>query len=221
MENEFPPNSHTRREPAAKRTVEKAPERREVARVTTNKVLRRKKPLRKRFAEAFTGDGNEGVFEYVVLGVLVPGIKDIAADTATTAIERALFGDTSAPRRRGGSRGGYTSYSGMSAGRREPRSRGREPDREERPRTRRGARGPSSHEELIVGTRAEANEILDSLFELISKYEVATMRDLLSLAGEPHTNTDEDWGWYDLRGARAHKIREGYLIDVPRPEPLD
>lgn len=107
----------------------------------------------------------------------------------------------------------------MSAGRREPP--GRDRGREERPRPRRNGRGPSSHEELIVETRAEAHEILDGLFELLSKYQVVTMRDLLSMCGESHTNTDEDWGWYDLRGARAHKIREGYLIDVPRPEPLD
>ena len=75
--------------------------------------------------------------------------------------------------------------------------------------------------EVILDSRVEAEEVLDSLIELSSKYDAATMRDLLSLIGEPHNTTHEDWGWYDLRGARIHRVGGGYLLDLPRPEPLD
>jgi len=73
----------------------------------------------------------------------------------------------------------------------------------------------------VLETRVEAEEVIDNLFELISKYDVATMRDVLSMVGEPHNPTHEDWGWTDLRGARVHRVREGYLLDLPRPEALD
>lgn len=222
MENEFPPNSHAKKEARPERPSEKAPsEKKEVARVTRSKATLRKKPLRRRFVETFTGDGNKGVMEYVLLDVLIPGIKDIVADVSTTAIERTLFPDGSSGRSRrsrGGRGGEYTSYNRMGSAR--PRSGNR--DEERRPsRREKSTRGPSDHQEIIVDTRVEGDEVIDNLFELISKYEMATMRDLLSLVGEPHNYTDEDWGWTDLRGARIHKVRDGYLLDLPRPEPFD
>lgn len=220
MENEFPPNSHAKKEARPdrpERATEKTSGKKEVVRVTKSKATLRKKPLHKRFVETFTGDGSKGVLEYVLLDVLVPGFKDIVADASTTAIERTLFGDSSGGRRRSrGGGGGHTSYNRMS----DARPRGVR-DRDER-RPKRDSRSPSDHREIIVDTRVEADEVIDNLFELISKYEVATMRDLLSLVGEPHNYTDEDWGWTDLRGARIHRVgQQGYLLDLPRPEPLD
>lgn len=220
MENEFPPNSHVKKEARPERRPERASEKKEVVRVTRSKATLRKKPLSRRFVETFTGDGSKGVLEYVLLDVMIPGFKDIVADASSTAIERTLFGGDARPRgRRGHGGGGYTSYSGMSSSRpRDRRDRDRDDDR--RP-SRRDTRGPSVHREIILDTRVEADEVIDNMFELISKYEMATMRDLLSLVGEPHNYTDEDWGWTDLRGARIHKVREGYLLDLPRPESLD
>lgn len=72
-----------------------------------------------------------------------------------------------------------------------------------------------------MGSRIECEMVLDQLIELISKYETATLRDLLTMVGENHSYTDEDWGWTDLRGGRVHRVRDGYLLDLPRPEPLD
>lgn len=221
MDNEFPPNSHTEKESRRDRSAEKPSSPKDVQRVTRSKATLRKKPLRKRFVETFTGDGQKGVMEYVLLDVLIPGFKDIVADASTTAIERTLFGDVSerrGRRSRGGS--GYTSYNRMGSARpRDRRDRDRDDDR--RDRRDRVSRRSSDMPEIILDTRVEADEVIDSMFELISKYEVASMRDLLSLVGEPHNTTDEDWGWTDLRGARIHKVRNGYLLDLPRPEELD
>lgn len=221
MENEFPPNSHSERETRRDRPAKEPAEKKDVKRVTRSKATLRKKPLRKRFVETFTGDGQKGVMEYVLLDVLIPGFKDIVADASTTAIERTLFGDVSERRsRRGRGGGGYTSYNRMGSAR--PRER-RDRDDDRRPSSSRRDRAPrgTEHPEIILDTRVEADEVIDSLFELVSKYEVATMRDLLSLVGEPHNYTDEDWGWTDLRGARIHKVRDGYLLDLPRAEALD
>lgn len=217
MENEFPPNSHTKREVRASRVrADLPPDKKEVARVTRSKATLRKKPLHKKFLDAFRPEDNVGFVEYTLLELLVPGIKDAMADAATAAIENAL--GTNRPRgtrRRGG--GGYTSYNRMGSAR--PRSR-RDRDDDRRP-SRRETRMADDVREVILDSRVEAEEVVDSLIELASKYDVATMRDLLSLIGEPHNPTHEDWGWSDLRGTRIHRVGDGYLIDLPRPEPLD
>lgn len=216
MENEFPPNSHSRKEVRPVRPSEAPAEKKHISKVTTGKVTIRKKPLSRRFVEAFTGDANKGVGEYVLLDVVIPGIKDIVADASITTIERSLFGDDTPSRRprksHGG--GGFTSYNRMG-----PSNRGSSRDRDRAPRrdTRRSADIP----EVVLETRVEADMVLSDLFELLSKYDVVTMRDFLSLVGENHNFMDEDWGWTDLRGSRVHRIRGGYLIDMPRPVPLD
>lgn len=219
MENEFPPNSHSKREARPARRTEKAPDRKDVRRVTTNKVILRKKPLYKKFLEAFRPEDNVGFVEHTLLDVLVPGIKDAMADAVHGTIDNA-FGTSGGTRRRRRD-GGYTSYNRMSSS---SRSRGRDRDRDDdrRPKRReRDDRMADDVREIIVDSRPEAEEILDTLIELASKWDQATMRDLLSMIGEPHNSTHEDWGWFDLRGARIHRVSGGYLLDLPRPEYLD
>lgn len=217
MENEFPPNSHSQREGRASKRAEKAPEKKEVQRVTKSKVIQRKKPLYRKFLEAFRPEDNVGFVEHTLLDVLVPSIKDAVAYTTTSFIEDALGTSSHRSRRRGSGGGGYTSYNRMGSAR--PRDR-RDRDDDSR-RGRRETTSPADHREIVIDTKFEADEVLDNMIELISKYEVATVRDLLSLVGEPHSYTDEDWGWMDLRGARIHRVREGYLLDFPRAVPLD
>ena len=219
MENEFPPNSHTARESRPARRVEKDDRepKREVQRVTSGKVIRRKKPIGRRIAEAFTMESLKSAFEHMLVDVMLPGAKDLASDAIDATKDRILYGEEGySPRGRRGR--GYTSYSSMGGARvRDRRDRDRDDDRP----TRRHSRPQVDHREIILDNRHEAERVIDGLFELISKYEVATLRDLLSMVGEPHNFTAEDWGWTDLRGARAHRVQGGYLLDLPRPEALD
>lgn len=217
MENEFPPNSLTKREERPDRRADKgAPEKREVRQITRGKVTLRKKPLHRKFIEAFKPEDNVGFFEHTLLEILVPGIKDAGADAIHGMIDNAL--GTNSRRSRGRGRGSYTSYNRMSG----PRGR-RDRDDDDRKSSRRESRsGHSDLREVIVDSRVEAEETLDAMIELLSRYDAVTVRDLLGMVGEKHTFTDEDWGWTDLRGSRIHRIgRDAYLIDLPRPEPLD
>lgn len=220
MENEFPPNSHAEREARQVHNKSGKPlEKKEVVRVTRNKATLRKKPLHKKFLDAFRPEDNVGFVEYTLLEVLVPGIKDAMADAVHGTIDNAL-GTSSRGRRRHHRDGGYTSYNRMSDAR--PRGRGsRDRDDDRRDSRRREARVADDVREVILDTRVEAEEVLDSLIELTSKYDVATMRDLLRLIGETPNPIHEDWGWYDFRGSRIHRVGGGYLLDLPRPEPLD
>lgn len=224
MANEFPPNSHSEREARPARTTEKAPAKKEVVRVTKNKAVLRKKPLRRKFIDAFRPEDNVGFVEHMLIDTLVPSIKDAVADASSEMIYN-LLGTSGVGRRsrRRSSGGGYTSYNRMSSGRsRGRRDRDDDDRRGRRDRDDRRDRPADDAREVVLDTRVEAEEVLDSLIELASKYDFATMRDLLSLIGEPHNPTHEDWGWSDLRGARIHPVgRDGYLLDLPRPEYLD
>lgn len=69
--------------------------------------------------------------------------------------------------------------------------------------------------------RAEAEEVIDRMFELVSRYGSVSVADMYELVGLASTHTDNKWGWTDLSGAGVSRIRGGYLLDLPEPEPLD
>ena len=234
----YPSNAHVNRETPENQTENKTASRsREIperARVDTPKarvdrvisgdVRRRKKSLSKRFKELYFGSDSRSVWQYVALDVIIPATKDLLADIATQGVERMLFGDDHHYGRRGGRMRGrgisrdYTSYSRYTS----PRDdRPPFPLGYNRRELTRQARVNHDFDDIILNTRAEAEEIIDRLFDLIEKYESATVADLYEMLGLTSQYTDDKWGWTDIRGSTVRRIREGYLLDLPRPKPLD
>lgn len=210
MEN-YPGNS---KRVTAKEPVKKAPTKeKKVEKVVVGTVTRRKKPLSKRFSETFVGGDAQSVAVYVMNDVLVPAAKDMIADAVSQGIEKMLFGE-SRGRSRGASVAGaaYTSYNRIST---QAKASGAKRDMSPR------ARAAHNFYEIILDTRGEAQEVLDSLFTLISDYDVATVADLYEMVGQTGTFTDEKWGWVDMRGASVTRIKDGYLLNLPRPEFID
>lgn len=218
MPNEFPSNRHKDREVLNKPKA--APEeKKKIDPIVQSEVVRRKKPLGKRFVETFVGGDSKGVWEYVAFDVLIPAAKDTIADAVSQGVERMIFGDARSTSRRHGRRpseGPYISYNRYSS------SRHKDP-RDERPRPQMSRRARASHDfdEIILATRVEADEVLERMYDLVSKYESATVADLYDLVGVSGNYTDDKWGWVDLRGAGITRVRNGYLLDLPQPEPLD
>lgn len=188
--------------------------------VVSGEVIRRKKPWRRRFTETFVGGDARTVGSYVVLDVLIPAAKDMVADAMSMGIEKMLFGEARSVSRRGprpGGPTGYVSYNKYaSAGSARSLSRGPEFRPGSIPRAR-----PGHFDEIILATRVEAEEVIDRMFDLVSRYEEATVADLYDLVNVSGSYTDEKWGWRDLRGATVARVRNGYLLDLPKPEPLD
>lgn len=210
---EFPSNSHR---------VRKSPEKEEikpknVTKVVTNPVVKQSAPLGRRFINTFFGGDAHGVVSYVIKDVLVPAAKDMIADAVTTGIERMIFGEARSSRHRSGFRsgssGGYVSYNRFSSS--SPLRR--EEDHRD---ISRKARGTHDFDEIILATRVEAQEVIDRLFDLVSQYEAATVADLYELVGVSGQYTDEKWGWTDIRGAGITRVRNGWLLDLPKPEQL-
>ena len=215
-ESEFPSNSRTE-----KITIKAEPKK--IERVISGEVIRRKKPLSKRFLETFTGGDAKGVWNYVVMDVMLPAAKDMIADAVSSGVERMIFGEGRSSSRRGYSHGnrssgnnGFVSYNRYSSN--TPRD-----NRHEEPRSSMTRRGRAIHDfdEIILRTRVEAEEVIDQLFELVSMYNEAKVSDLYSMCGIADEYTDGRYGWTDIRGAGVTKVRNGYLLDLPKPELLE
>lgn len=216
MDSEFPGNSHSQRRPGRA-----DPEEKKVERVVSGAVVRRKKPLGRKFRDTFMGGDSQGVFSYVLLDILIPAAKDAIADAVSSGVERRLFGESRSPSRRGLSRyasplGGHTPYNRMSE------RGGRLRDRDDPRAPSRRARANHDFDEIILATRAEAQEVVDRLFDLLQKYDAVTVADLYDMLGLTSSPVDYKWGWDDLRGAGVARVgSSGYLLDLPKPEPLD
>lgn len=210
---EYPSNSHK-----SKAEQERSTERRKQQRVTSGRVVKRKKPISRRLTETLTSEDSYSVGQYILFDVIVPAAKAMITDAVSQGAERLLFGDSRRPTS-GPRRGNYTPYNRAGTGRpyetAGPRlsSGGREL----------GRRSRASHnfDEIILDSRGEAEEVLDRLSDLIQNYDVATVSDLYDLVGITGSFTDDRWGWTDLRGAGVRRVREGYLLDLPKTAPID
>ena len=198
---EYPSNSKTKAMPDKK-----------VERVTSAEAVRRKKSLGKQFKETFVGGDAKSALQYVIFGVMLPAAKDTIVEAASQGFERLIFGETRGKRgMRNPATGptGYVSYNRMNVG----------SDRPPPARPQMSKRGRARHDfdEIVLASRTEAEEVIDRLFDLVSRYEAATVADLYELTGLSSTHSDHKWGWTDLRGATVSRTR----LDLPEPEPLD
>lgn len=179
-----------------------------VKRIVEGGVIERKKPLGRKFAEIFMGDDARSVWNYLLLDVAVPAAKNLITEMVSQGIERTLYGD-SRPRGRGGrDRPAYTSYDKVSK-------------RDDRREISHRARSTHDFREIILESRGEAEEVLDTLSELIKDYDLATVADLYEMVNITGSFQDDKWGWTDIREAAIRRVREGYLLDLPRPVAID
>jgi len=197
------------------------PEPKKIEKVVQGEVVIRRKPWTKRWKELLLGDDMDSVGQYLVLDVLLPAVKDTIVDIATQGVERIFYGEVRSNHRRGPrhNSSNYTNYTNYTryqsqADRRPQRSRSDLSPR---------ARATHDFDQIILRTRGEAQEVIDRLFDLIQKYDSATVADLYELVGIPGDYTDDKRGWTDLRGAGATRLSRGsgYLLDLPRPELLE
>lgn len=212
MDTDFPSGSRNKRDHPAEPEPPK-----KIEAVIESEVLRRRRPLGRRISETFGGGDARGVVQYVMLDVVAPALRDLVVDGVTQGMERLVFGDVRSGARRAAGRpsgsSGYVSYNRFS----QPNNR-----REEaRPSISRRGRSMHDFDEIILATRAEGNEVIRRMDDLIQKYEQVTVSDLYQLVDIAPSFTDEKWGWTDIREARVERTRAGYLLDLPRPELLD
>lgn len=212
---DFPSNSQRPRRELRPEPAIEAAQKAKVEKVVEGEVVFRKKPLGRRFRETFLGGDGTTVWEYVRGDILVPALQDLIHDITIGSVERMLYPDGGIrPHRRPGRgvpvRYDLASRGGLSSRRDDPR-----------PQMSRRARASHDFDEIILDNRVEAERVLRGLFDILDQYEQVTVQDLYELVGVSGNWTDERYGWTDLRGSRAVRTRQGYLLELPRTEVLE
>lgn len=198
MAEEYKSNSHRSKEqrhgPMGDKKIEK---------VVTGTVKQRKKTGLSRAANTFMPGDVDSVKNYILMDVLVPSIKRAISDIVCNGINMLLGEPT---RGKGGNGiGAKMSY----------RQYYREPD-DRRDYARPRAQARYSYDDIIFDNRGDAEEVLYRMQRLLEHFEVVSVADLFDMAGISCDYTDNKYGWTDLRSAHVERIRDGYVINLPR-----
>ena len=204
-ETEFPPNSD--------KSKLGEYEDKNIKQVTSSPVIRRKKGLGKQFKSIFFGGDAKTALQYGIYDVVIPAAKEMIVDFGRETLEKLVMGSSRRQRNAPtAGPGGYVSYNRYAMRAQQPQA--------PRMLTQRG-RARHDFDEIVLETRQEAEDVIDRLFDLVGQYGSASVSDLYELVGIQATHADQKWGWEELRGAGVSRVRGGYLLDLPDPEPLN
>lgn len=207
---DFPSNS---RKAAQARNQEPS----RLERVTSADATVRRKSLGRQIRRTFIAGDPRIAIEYMITDVVVPAIKDMVSEAFHSGVDSMIYGEG---RRSSTRRNRPTTYSDI--GHVDYQGYSRNPPRA-RPQTTVSTRARTQHDfgEIIIPSLQEAHEVIDTLIELLSRQGYVPVADLYALTGVRQEHTDHKWGWTDLRGARARRLRDGrYILDLPEPQPL-
>jgi len=205
---DYKSNSNKSKEPAKPKVVKK------IDRVVTGEVIVHKKTLGEKIKGIFIEADFKNVARYIVSDVLLPAARNTIVDASTKGIERMMYGETAIRRRNLGAGPRVTYNAPVNRGYRESSSviPARVPGASSGPR--------HSLNEFILTSREEADLVVERMNDIIDQFEVASVADLNDLVGFPTSYTDNKWGWIYLGDVQIRQVREGYLIDLPSPEPI-
>lgn len=192
---DYKPNSHRSKEEVNNPPAEK----KEIKPVVKGKVVKKKNNVRK-LTDVFVSEDVQNVKSYILMDVLVPAIKKAISDIVTNGIDMMLYGESGRTKKRSSS--DYVSYNRYYDRR----------DRDERYVT----KSRYSYDDIIFESRAEAEEVLDRMSEIIDTYGAVSVADLYDLVDVSGTYTDNNYGWDNLRNAEAVRVRDGYILKLPK-----
>ena len=201
MNTDYKPNSHKAK---AEETVQAE---KKVEKVISGTAKVRKKTGARKVADVFISEDAANVKSYIVMDVIVPAIKDVLSNVVKDSIDMILFGGTS---RRGRdsrkSNAEYVSYNRF-ADRRDDR----------RYDSRSSVASRYNYDDITLDSKAEADEVLERMDELLDTYGMVTVADLCDLVGISCEYTDNKYGWTNLRNAKVVRLRGNeYMLDLPR-----
>mgnify|MGYP001416152967 FL=1 len=201
---EYKPNSHKYKEDQKRSTLEK----KKVEKVIAGTVKSKKKSEIRKFTDVFISEDIDNVKSYILLDVLIPAIKKAISDIVTNGIDMILYGETGKTKSYStASKISYRSYYDGRNGRRDYSTI----------RTKIGY----NYDDIILDNRGEAEDVLLRMDELISTYGLVSVADLYDLVGITGNYTDNKYGWTDIRSASVIRVRDGYMLKLPKALPLD
>lgn len=198
--NDYKPNSNRFKE-------EQKAQEKKVEKVVSGPVTTRKKNGLQKFADEFVSEDAKNIKSYVFGEVLIPAIKKLVSDVVTDGIDMLLYGGTRPGNKRSAAdRVSYRNYY----------------DRDNRStRDTRSSYSSYSYDDIVLSNRGEAEEVLERLDELMDTYGLVRVADLYDLVGITGNYTDNKYGWTNIRNAEIVRVRDGYMIKMPRAVSID
>lgn len=177
--------------------------------MVTGAVSTRKTPWWKRFGRGLIADDATSIGDYLMTDVLQPALRNLIHDTVMGGLDRGLYGASRGIRARG------------SVG--EPRvglrTRYDQPG-EPRKMLSREERATHNFDQVVLDSFEEASTVIGRMLDQIERYRSVSVADLYDLVGVTGSFADRRWGWTNLDTADVRQVRGGYLLDLPRTEPL-
>ena len=202
--NDYTPNSHRFKEGAADNSTEK----KKVDKVIQGNAKLKKKNEIGKLKDVFISEDVHNVKNYILMDVLVPAIKKAVSDIVTNGIDMVLYGSTGhSTKKTMGSRVAYNSLY--------------DKDNRERRFSDSTTRDGYNHDDIIVDSRGEAEDVISQMQDLIDTYGYVSVADLYDLIGITGKHTDNKYGWKNIRNAEPVRVRDGYLLKLPKVIPLD
>lgn len=202
---DYTPNSHRFKEEQKKPIEEK----KDVQKVVKGKAHIKKKSATQSAIDNFIAEDLTNIKTYLVSDVIIPTIKNTIWDAFTNTLDMILFKGEGRSRRNGSSRAPYISYNKVS-------DRGRDNRSSNEPR-----RNRYNFDSIGFDSKSDAEEVLRQMDALLDEYKLVTVADLYDLVGETGEYTDQKYGWTNLRNAHTVRVRDGYVLDLPKPLPID
>ncbi len=196
---QYQSNSDKERQEASKQSDKK------VEAVIGGTAKTRKKGELQKFANEIVPGNFNTIKSDILMNIIVPSLKKAISDIVKVGIDMILYDGKQTQ----SSKVSYRNYY----------------DRDN-DRVRAGSatnrRNNLDYDDILFESRGDAETVLDAMNDIISQYGVVTISDLYDLARVPNDNfTLNRYGWSSISGACAIRVRDGYILKLPRAIPIN
>lgn len=201
----YTPNSHKYKEQQnASPTEEK-----KVTKVVNGPVKTKKNEVRK-FADIFISEDISNVKSYIFMDVLVPAIKKAIYDIVTNGIDMFLYGGSG--KGRNNQPGAKVSYRNYYEQKNNGGYRASDNSRQS---------NAFDYDDIVFNNRGEAEAALQQMKDIVARYGIVTVNDLYEMTPLSAPYTSQKYGWMDVSNVDIVRVRDGYILKLPRAVPID
>jgi hypothetical protein len=191
-----------------------------ITKVVVGEVVQKPKGIGRKFKETFFNGDLKHSGEFVLVDVLLPALRNLVVDMASRGIEKVVYGESTRGPRRPQTNYNYSGTRYSVGGPTNPFARPQPLGQSYSPQINRGRQNRHDMNDIIVGTKEEADLVMERLIDILEKYDVVSLADLNELLGLETSHLDNKWGWTFLANPQVRQIRQGYLLELPPLEEI-
>ena len=201
----YPPNSHKYKEQQNTSPTEE----KKVTKVVNGPVKTKRNDARK-LADIFISEDISSVKSYIFMDVLVPAIKKAIYDIVTNGIDMFLYGGSG--KGRNNQPGAKVSYRNYYEQKNNGGYRASDNSRQS---------NAFDYDDIVFNNRGEAEAALQQMKDIVARYGIVTVNDLYEMTPLSAPYTSQKYGWMDVSNVDIVRVRDGYILKLPRAVPID